>query len=111
MAITLVGQDYEFIESKNKYKIEIEITYRGREISISIRKSKDNFNKDKKLRCFNYNTYRYIAKECQKPKKERDTRKYYKYNKIGYIVKDYRSGQKVKNRSIQEESDEETNNK
>ena len=51
-----------------------------------------------------------MAKNCQKPKKERDTRKCYKYDKIRHIARDYRE-QKMKNRSIQENTNEETNNK
>jgi len=34
-----------------------------------------------------------------------------KYNKVGHFAKDCRSGQKIKNRSIQEESDNENNDK
>ena len=46
----------------------------------------NNF-KDGKLKCFNCNKYRHIAKECWK-KKEKDMRKYFKYKKIGHIAKD-----------------------
>ena len=49
---------------------------------MDIRKAKDNFDK------------------------ERDMRKCYKYNKVEYIVKDYKVGQNMKNKSIQKESDE-----
>ena len=35
----------------------------------------------------------------------------YKYNKVRYLAKNYRSGQKIKNRSIQEESNKKDNNK
>jgi len=45
------------------------IIYGERGTQIDIRKSKDNFNKDKKPRCFNCNIYEYIAKECQRPKR------------------------------------------
>ena len=58
---------------------------------MNIRKFKDNFDKDRKPRCFNYNTYEYIVKEYQKLKRERDIRMYYKYNKVGYLARDYRS--------------------
>ena len=67
--------------------------YRGRGAFINIGKAKDNFNKNRRPKCFNCNTYRYIAKKYQKPKRERETRKYYKYNKVRYFAKGCRSGQ------------------
>ena len=33
-----------------------------------IGKAKDNFNKDRKPKCFNCNIYKYIAKNCRRPK-------------------------------------------
>ena len=33
-----------------------------------------------------------MAKKCQRPKKERETRKCYKYNKVEHITKNYRLG-------------------
>jgi len=46
------------------------ITYRDRGALIDIGKSKDNFDKDKKLRYFNYNIQIY-----QRTKREKETRK------------------------------------
>ena len=46
-----------------------------------------------------------MVKDYKKPKNKQDTKKCYKYKRIGYIAKDYQSGQKMKNRSIQEETD------
>jgi len=43
--------------------------------------------------------------------KEKKTRKYYKCNKVRYFTKDCRPGQKMKNRSVQENSDDEDSNK
>ena len=40
---------------------------------MDIRKTKENFNKDRKPKCFNCEIYRYITKDCQKPKKEKNT--------------------------------------
>ena len=79
-------------------------TYRRRGIHIDIGKAKDNLDKDGRPKCFNCNTYRYMAKKCQRLKKEKKTRKYYKYNKVGHIAKNCRLGQKMKNRSVQEDS-------
>ena len=61
---------------------------------MDIGKARDNFDKDRKLKYFNYNTYRHIAKDCQMLKKEQDTRKCYKYEKIEHIAKDCRSEKK-----------------
>jgi len=54
---------------------------------MDIRKARENFDKDRKPRYFDCNIYRYITKKCQKLKKEWDTRKYYKYNKVGILLK------------------------
>ena len=45
-------------------------TYRERGIPMDIGKARENFDKDRKPRYFNYNTYGYMAKECQKSKTE-----------------------------------------
>ena len=100
IAIISVRQDYESTETRNKYRTGIRTIYGGREILMDIRKSRDNFDKDGKLRCFNCNIYRHMAKECQRPKKEREIRKCYKYNIVEHIIRDCRSEQKIKNRSI-----------
>jgi len=55
MAITSVRQEYEFIEGKQDYRTGLEITYGGKRVPIDIGKSKNNYNKDKKPTCFNYN--------------------------------------------------------
>jgi len=41
-------------------------------ITIETGKSNKNF-KDGKLKYFNYEIYRYITRDCKKPKKEKDT--------------------------------------
>ena len=40
-----------------------ETTYEGRRQPMDIGKSNDNF-KDRKSKCFNYNKYGHITKEC-----------------------------------------------
>ena len=77
VAIISIGQKYESTEERQDYKTGSGITYRGREAPINIRKSKDNYDKDRKPKCFNCNIYRYIAKDCQKLKKEKETKKCY----------------------------------
>jgi len=45
--------------------------YRGRGTFIDIGKAKDNFDKDERPKCSNYNIYGYIAKEYQRLKKKK----------------------------------------
>ena len=78
---------------------------------MDIRKAKDNFDKNRKLKCFNYNEYEHMVKDCKKPKKEKNTWKYYKCKQVEHIAKNCKSGQKMKNQSIQEETDEDNNEK
>ena len=78
MAITLVRQEYEYIEGRYDYKTETETTYEEQELPIDIGKSKENF-KNRKSRYFNCNSYGHMIKDCQKLKKEKDNRKCYKY--------------------------------
>ena len=100
VAIISVGQEYKSTENQQDYRTRTKMTYRERGVFIDIGKTKDNFNKDRKPRCFNCNVYGYIAKDCRKLKKEQDIRKCYKCDKIRYIAKYCRSQQKMKNRSI-----------
>ena len=111
VAITLVEQGYESTKDRQDYKTESGIIYRGRGVSVDFGKSRNNYNNDRKPRCFNCNVYRHIANNFRKLKKEKETRKYYKYNKVEYLAKNCRSEQNIKNRNIQEELDNEDNNK
>jgi len=63
---------------------------------MDIGKSQDNFDKDGKPKYFNYNIYGHLAKECRRSKKDKKIRRCYKYDKVGYLAKDYRSEQKMK---------------
>ena len=53
---------------------------------MNIGKNNDNF-KDRKLKYFNCNKYGHMAKKCWK-KKEKETRRCFKYNKKEHIAKD-----------------------
>ena len=78
---------------------------------MNIGKSKENF-KDGKSRYFNCNIYRYLANNCKRPKKERDTRKCYKCEQIGHIAKNYKTELKMKNWNVQDtETDTEKEDK
>ena len=80
------------------------MTFGGREAPIDIVKYQDNFNKDRKPKCFNCNIYRHLAKEYRRPKKDKETRKCYKCNKVEHLAKDCRSEQKMKIRRNQEDN-------
>ena len=69
VVITSVGQGYKFTERQHDYKTSTGTIYEGRGQPMDIGKSNDNF-KDGKPKCFNYNKYGYMAKECQAEKKE-----------------------------------------
>jgi len=63
VAITSVGQGYESTEGRHDYKTSTGTTYDSRGQPMDIGKSNDNF-KDRKPKCFNYNKYGHMAKEC-----------------------------------------------
>ena len=95
------------MEGQYEYKTEMGIIYRGRGQPMDIEKSNNNF-KDRKPKCFNYNKYGHMAKECWK-KKEKETRKCFKYNKEEHIAKNYKQKQSMKKQKVQKESDNEDN--
>jgi len=105
-----VGQEYKFTEECHDYKTSTGMTYGRQGQSIDIGKSNDNF-KDRKPKCFNYNKYGHIAKECQLKKKEHKTRKCFKCKKEEHIAKDYKETQSIKKQKIQKESDNEEDKK
>ena len=89
MAITLINQEYEFTESWQDYRTGTKIIYGEKDVSMDIRKAKDNFDNNRKPKCFNCNIYGYIAKDCRKPKKEQDIRKCSTYNNTLLKITDY----------------------
>jgi len=48
----------------------MEMTFRGQEIHIDIGKTKNNYNKKERLKCFNYNKYGHMAKKMPKEEGE-----------------------------------------
>ena len=75
VAIISVRQEYDSTESRYNYRTKIGIIYEGREVFMEIEKSKDNYDKDWKSRCFNYNIYRHWQKiaESQRKKKRQES--------------------------------------
>ena len=69
VAITSVEQGYKSPEGCHNYKTGTGMTYGGRGQPMDIGKSNNNF-KDGKPKCFNYNKYGHIAKECRAEKRE-----------------------------------------
>ena len=67
--------------------METGTTFREWEAPMNIRKAWDSFDENRKPRYFNYNVYEHMVRECRKPKKEKETKKYYKYDKVGYLAK------------------------
>jgi len=98
VAITAVGQGYESMESRHDYKTSTGTTFGGRGIPMDIGKSRNNFDENRKPRCFNCNLYGHLAKEYRRLKKERKIRKCYNYDKQGHLAKDCKSKQLMKNR-------------
>ena len=77
---------------------------------MDIGRSNNNF-KDGKPKCFNYNKYVHMAKDCRGKKKEREMRKCFKCDKEGYIAKYCKGRQTMKNRKVKEDSDNEDDKK
>jgi len=73
---------------------------------MDIGKTKDNYDKEERPKCFNCNKYEHMAKECQK-NKEKDPRKCFRYKRVDHIAKDCKEKQQIKTRSIKEESGDE----
>ena len=110
VAIISVGQGYKSTKGRHDYKTSTGTTYGGRGQPMDIGRSNDNF-KDRKLKCFNCNKYRHIAKDCQGKKKEQEMRKYFKCDQKEHITKDCKRKQTIKNRKVKEDLDDEDNKK
>jgi len=94
------------MKSQHDYKTGTGIIFGERKILIDIGKSRTNFDENRKPRCFNCNLYKHIARECRRPKKERETSKCYKCDKEGHLAKNCKSKQPMKNRRSQVDDSE-----
>ena len=90
VAIILVKQGYKSTEGRQDYRTRSETIYGGKLLPMEIGKA--NCDKGRKPKCFNCNIYGYIAKNCRKPKKEKEIRKCYKCDKVEHLAKNCRSG-------------------
>ena len=70
VVITSIRQEYEFTEKQQDYRTVLGMIYKIWDIHIDIGKAKDNFDKDRKPKCFNCNVYRHMAKDYKKSKKK-----------------------------------------
>jgi len=71
---------------------------------MDISKTKNNYDKEGRFKCFNCNKYKHMAKKYQK-KKEKGLRKYFRCKKVGHITKYCKKKQQMKTRSIKNESE------
>ena len=69
VVIISIEQGYKSTEGQHDYKTSTGTTCGERGQSMDIGKSNDNF-KDGKPKCFNYNKYGHMAKECRVEKKK-----------------------------------------
>ena len=83
---------------------QIQGPHGGRGQPMDIGKSNGNF-KDGKPKCFNYNKYGHMAKECRAERKKQEIQTCFKCNKKGHIAKDCKDKQTMKKRKVQENSE------
>ena len=57
-----------------------------------------------KPKCYNYNKFGHMAKDCQQPKKEKKPQGCFKYGKEGHIAIGCRAPQQIKTRNLQQEN-------
>jgi len=74
---------------------------------MEIEKSNKNF-KDRKPKCFNCEIYGHMARDYKKPKKKKDTQKCYECRRMGYIIRNCRTKQRIKKKSVQEDKNTDT---
>ena len=63
VVIISVDQEYKLTKEWYDYKTRTGTVYKKQKMLIDIGKAKDNYNKDKRPKYFNYNKYKHMAKE------------------------------------------------
>jgi len=100
VAITTVGQGYEWTNIRYGYKTGSGITYRGIGKPMEIERQQNN-RQGRKPKCYNCNKFRHIAKDCRQPKREKKPQGCFKCGKEGHIAIGCRAPQQMKTRSSQ----------
>ena len=70
VAITAVGQEYEWTNIRYDYRIGSGIIYGGMGKPMEIEQQQNN-RQGHKPKCYNCNKFRHIAKDCRQPKREK----------------------------------------
>ena len=102
VAITAVGQGYEWTNICYDYRTGSEIIYEGMGKPMEIGQQQNN-GQGRKPKCYNYNKFGHMAKDCQQPKKEKKPQGCFKCSKEGHIAIGCRASQQMKTRSSQKE--------
>jgi len=102
VAITAVGQGYEWTNIRYDYRTSSGITYGGMGKPMEIEQQQNN-GQGCKPKCYNCNKYGHIAKDCQQPKREKKPQGCFKCGKEGHIAIGCRAPQQMKTRSSQQE--------
>ena len=105
MAITAVGQEYEWTNIHCDYRTGSGITYEGIGKPMEIGQQRNN-EQGCRPKCYNYNKFGHMAKDCQQPKKEKKPQECFKCGKEGHIAIGCRIPQQIKIRSSQKEDKE-----
>jgi len=103
VAITAVGQGYEWTNIHYDYRTGSGITYGGIDKPMEIGQQQNN-GQGCKPKCYNYNKFGHMAKDCQQPKKEKKPQGCFKYGKEEHIAIGCRAPQQIKTRNLQQEN-------
>ena len=98
VAITAVGQGYEWTNICYDYKTGSGITYEGMGKPMEIGQQQNN-GQGRKPKYYNCNKFGHMAKDCRQPKKEKKPQGYFKCSKEGHIAIGCRASQQMKTRS------------
>jgi len=110
VAITAVGQGYEWTNIHYNYRTGSGITYGGMGKPMEIGRQQNN-GQGRKPKCYNCNKFRHMAKDCRQPKKEKKQQECFKCGKEEHIAIGCRAPQQMKTRSSQREDSDDKEQK